>query len=145
MRVFRLSKREYADALNGKGAAKSNNRWNSKGVEMVYTAQSRALAMAAVGVHLSWAALPRNYVMVEIEIPTGLNIEEVNMFELQGGWNGFPYVKRTQTAGNNFIDSGSACVLKVPSAVVNGDISSLTSGCFRVFWFRCEFYFAAIF
>ena len=125
MRVFRLSKRKYAEVLNGKGAARSNNRWNSKGVEMVYAAESRALAMAEVGVHLSWAILPRDYVMVEIEIPGVLKIEDVDASLLDDGWDGFPYLKQTQSLGDKFIEAGSTCVLKVPSAVVKGDFNFL--------------------
>ena len=72
MRVFRLSKRKYSKELNGKGAAKSGNRWNSKGTEIIYTAESRALAMAEVAVHLTLATLPSDYVMIEIEIPDNI-------------------------------------------------------------------------
>ena len=46
MKVFRLTRKKYAEILNGKGASKSGNRWNSKGTEIIYTAESRSLAMA---------------------------------------------------------------------------------------------------
>lgn len=120
-----MTKRGYAESLNGKGAARSNNRWNSKGVEMVYTAESRALAIAGVGVHLSWSVLPRDYVMVEIEIPGALKIDGVSASLLDEGWDGFPYIRQTQTLGDKFIEVGSTCVLKVPSAVVKGDFNFL--------------------
>ena len=77
MRVFRLSKRKYSKELNGKGAAKSGNRWNSKGTEIIYTAESRALAMAEVAVHLTLATLPSDYVLIEIEIPDNIIIKEI--------------------------------------------------------------------
>jgi hypothetical protein len=60
--------------LSGKGAALSGNRWNSKGTELIYCADSRALAMAEVAVHVSLSILPKDYVMVEIVIPTTVTI-----------------------------------------------------------------------
>jgi RES domain-containing protein len=52
MLVFRLSRKKYAGELTEKGAALSGNRWNSKAVQMICCADSRALAMAEVVVHL---------------------------------------------------------------------------------------------
>ena len=125
MRVFRLSKRKYSKALNGKGAAKSGNRWNSKGTEIFYTAESRALAMAEVAVHLTIATLPRDYVMIEIEIPNNIKVKELDLKVLDEDWNNHPPNSITQKIGDNFIDSIDECLLKVPSAVVQGDFNYL--------------------
>ena len=125
MRVFRLSKRKYSKELNGKGAAKSGNRWNSKGTEIIYTAESRALAMAEVAVHLTIATLPRDYVMIEIEIPNNIKVKELDLKVLDEDWNNHPPNSITQKIGDNFIDSLDGCLLKVPSAVVQGDFNYL--------------------
>jgi len=125
MRVFRLSKRKYSKELNGKGAAKSGNRWNSKGTEIIYTAESPALAMAEVAVHLTLATLPSDYVMIEIEIPDNIIIKEIILKELDEDWNNHPPNINTQKIGDEFIDSIKECLLKVPSAVVQGDSNYL--------------------
>jgi RES domain-containing protein len=125
MRVFRLSKRKYSKELNGKGAAKSGNRWNSKGTEIIYTAESRALAMAEVAVHLTLATLPSDYVLIEIEIPDNIIIKEIILKELDEDWNNHPPNSSTQKIGDEFIDSIKECLLKVPSAVVQGDSNYL--------------------
>jgi RES domain-containing protein len=125
MRVFRLSKRKYSKELNGKGAAKSGNRWNSKGTEIIYTAESRALAMAEVAVHLTLATLPSDYVMIEIEIPDNIIAKELILKELDEDWNNHPPNSITQKIGDEFIDSIKECLLKVPSAVVQGDSNYL--------------------
>lgn len=52
MQVFRLSRKKYADVLSGQGAAIRGARWNSKGTEVIYTAENRSLAMAEVLIHL---------------------------------------------------------------------------------------------
>ncbi len=123
MRVFRLTKRKYAGVLNGKGAAKSNNRWNSKGTEMIYTAESRALAMAEVVVHLSMDMLPDDFVMMEIDIPENVRVEEVVDFEC--GTYLWPPNHETQKLGDGFVRAEECAVLKVPSMVVNGDFNFL--------------------
>ncbi len=125
MRVFRLSKKKYSKDLSGKGASKSGNRWNSKGTEIIYTAESRALAMAEVAVHLTLATLPSDYVMIEIDIPDSIKIKEVKLIDLPNNWNNHPPNTTTQKIGDNFIDSIDDCLLKVPSAVVQGDSNYL--------------------
>lgn len=127
MRVFRLSREKYTEDLSGKGAAIFGNRWNSKGVEMLYTAESRALAMAEVVVHLSVSALPDDYQMIEIEIPESIQIEVLPESCLKGGWNSNPAKTLTQTIGDLFIFSKKNCVLRVPSAVVKGDFNYLAN------------------
>lgn len=125
MRVFRLSKKKYSKELSGKGASKSGNRWNSKGTEIIYSAESRALAMAEVAVHLTLATLPSDYVMIEIDIPDNIRINELKLQDLPGNWNNHPPNSSTQKLGDEFIDSLNFCILKVPSAVVQGDFNYL--------------------
>ena len=124
MRVFRLSRKKYAKTLSGKGAAMFGNRWNSKGVEMIYTADSRALAMAEVAVHLSIAKLPKDYMMLEIEIPKSVSICELKK-RPKKGWNDNPPTSISQELGDAFIRDSAFGVIKVPSAVVQGDFNYL--------------------
>lgn len=125
MIVYRLSRRRYAGELSGKGAALFGNRWNSKGVEMIYCAESRALAMAEVVVHLTLATLPSDFVMTEIFVPDRIAVDTVSEKELPKDWNVFPHNPQTQKIGDAFVRQNEYCVLKVPSAVVKGDFNYL--------------------
>ena len=125
MRVFRLSRKKYPVELSGKGSSKSGNRWNSKGTEIIYCAGSRALAMAEVAVHLTIATLPRDFVMLQINIPETVSIENLDENRLPEGWNNFPHLRTTQKIGDDFVRANKHCVLKVPSAVVKGDFNYL--------------------
>ncbi|MAW94867.1 MULTISPECIES: RES family NAD+ phosphorylase [unclassified Leeuwenhoekiella] len=125
MLVYRLSRKKYADSLSGKGAALRGARWNSKGVELVYTAQSRALALAEVAVHLSIAALPSDFMMLEIFIPDTLKIKTLKNNALPEFWNDFPYNLNTKEFGDQFVTDAKFAILKVPSAVVLGDFNYL--------------------
>ncbi len=125
MLVFRLTRRKYAETLNGKGAAKFGNRWNSKGVEIIYTAESRALAMAEILVHVSLVTLPKDYVMIIFEIPEGCKAKILNAEDLPANWNKNPHITATQKIGDNFVEDLKFLLLKVPSAVVKGDFNVL--------------------
>ncbi len=121
MEVFRLSRQQFASTLSGKGAAIKGARWNSVGVEMIYTGASRALAMAEVAVHLALANLPSDYRMLTIFIPDNISLQVLPENLLPLNWNSFPHLPATQQIGDNFISEGSYAVLKVPSATVQGD------------------------
>ena len=125
MEVFRLVRKKYPVELSGKGAAISGARWNSKGTEIIYCAQNRALAMAEVLVHLGFATLPSDFVMLTISIPKEVVIAVLNQKKLNIDWNVFPTTFETPLLGDDFIKRNEACVLKVPSAVVKGDFNYL--------------------
>ena len=125
MEVFRLGRKKHSLELSGKGASICGGRWNSKGTEIIYTAQSRALAMAEVVVHLSLSALPNDFMMIRIEVPKNVAVKELDFKQLQNDWNIFPQSFTTQILGDEFIKENQFCVLKVPSAVVKGDFNYL--------------------
>ncbi|MDR6846334.1 RES family NAD+ phosphorylase [Flavobacterium granuli] len=125
MEVFRLARKKFPIELSGKGASISGARWNSKGTEIVYCAQNRALAMAEVLVHLSLATLPNDFVMLTIDIPDDIFVEVLDLNKLSIDWNVFPCTFETPLLGDDFIRRNEACILKVPSAVVKGDFNFL--------------------
>lgn len=125
MIVFRLTKGKYALDLSGMGASIFGYRWNSKGIKALYTASSRALAMAEVLVHLPMGFLPEGYRMLEIEIPDPTFIEEIDISSLDEGWNDFPHRPETKEVGDEFLRKNEHPVLKVPSALVKGDFNYL--------------------
>lgn len=125
MEVFRLSREKYARILSGKGAAIKGARWNSIGVELIYTAQNRSLAMAEVAVHFTLATLPADYVMMTVFAPDDISIKKLNITDLPINWNSFPHPTITQTIGDTFIADCKYCVLQIPSVVSQGDYNLL--------------------
>lgn len=125
MLVFRLVKQQYSKVLSGKGAAIFGERWNSKGLELIYTVENRSLAMAEVAVHFSLATMPSSYNMLSIFIPDNLTIKEIKTIELPDDWNTFPHAKSTQNIGDSFILENKFVALKVPSVVTKGDFNIL--------------------
>ncbi len=125
MLVYRLCRKLYAHPLNGAGAAISGARWNSKGTEIIYTAENRSLAMAEVAVHLSIATLPKDMVMLTISIPPGGPVLKINANELPAFWNCYPETSVLHHYGDDLVRTRKYLALKVPSAVTQGDFNYL--------------------
>ena len=125
MIVYRLSKSKYSKDLSGSGAEKTGGRWNSKGKPLIYTSASRALCVAEIAAHTPLGIVPKDYELISIEIPGAIAISEVKPTSQPPDWKLFPHPSSTQQFGDNFIASGKSLVLKVPSAVVQGDFNYL--------------------
>ena len=125
MIVFRLCRNTHPDFLSGIGAERSGGRWNSKGVKMVYTSESRSLCTAELAVHLPLGILPTEYLLVTIEIPRKIKVDVLPEKGLSPDWKLFPHPDSTQRTGNAFVKESRYAVLKVPSAVVPGDFNFL--------------------
>ncbi len=125
MEVFRLSREQFANTLSGKGAAIKGARWNSAGVELIYTACNRSLAMAEVAVHFSFATLPTDYVMISIDVPDSIALGTIDESDLPNDWNAFPHPASTQQIGDQFVMANAYAALKIPSVVTRGDYNLL--------------------
>jgi RES domain-containing protein len=107
MQVWRICRRPFAD-LSGEGARLYGGRWNSPGRPLIYSAETAALAVLEVRVHLdlAWDILPDDYVLVAINL-LSIPIEELT---------GLP--KKTVEVGDSWLASRRSALLKVPSAIV---------------------------
>ncbi|GAB1449758.1 RES family NAD+ phosphorylase [Bacteroidota bacterium] len=125
MNVYRLAREKHATPLSGKGAARYGARWNPVGIELIYTAQNRSLAMAEVAVHLTLATLPDHYCMLTIEIPDEIKVKRLSEADLPPDWKEFPHPASTQSIGRDFVTENEYCVLMIPSVVTQGDFNVL--------------------
>jgi RES domain-containing protein len=125
MIVYRLGKEKHKNDLSGKGAEKAGARWNSKGQAVVYTSESRALCTTEIAVRTPLGNLPEDFYLTTIEIPDGFEILELKAAALPPDWKTIPHPNSTQLIGDKFITEGKYPVMKVPSAVVQGDYNFL--------------------
>ena len=124
MIVYRLSREAFINDMSGYGAEKTGGRWNSKGIPVLYTAASRALAMVEVAVHVPLGIIPVNYFIATIDIPEN-NVIELKADNLPANWNSNPFIKGTQLIGDDFLRTNQHLVLQVPAASVPGDFNYL--------------------
>jgi len=105
-----------ATAFSGEGARIFGGRWNPKGYAVVYTAQSRALALLEMLVQDD--PLRARYVLIPVRIPDSVSVPEIELASLPPDWRALSTRDALQTIGRNWVEQGASAVLAVPSAVV---------------------------
>ena len=123
MRVWRIA-RAVHPALDGEGARLYGGRWNSPGMQVVYTAASASLATVERLVATDPDELPDDLVLFEIDIPADAPPESVDVATLPDDWRE-PRSPDCRQLGDAWIASGRSALLAVPSAVVPEDFNVL--------------------
>jgi len=118
MLLYRIAERQFAGDLAGEGARLYGGRWNPKGVPMIYTAESVALAALEVLIRVS---TPKHYCSVVYETPDTSTIDTIAITELPPDWL-LPYPNsHLIEIGKRWVQSKRSLLLRVPSAVVRGE------------------------
>lgn len=109
-----------AEDLTGKGAEVTGGRWNRKGLPVVYTATSAALAALETIVHLNGGGLPLNRYLVRIEIPDDVWAARrtSTAMELPLGWECRPAGKVSLDIGDEWLRTAKTALFEVPSVIV---------------------------
>lgn len=118
MLAYRLFKRRFSDSpMSGEGARLFGGRWNSKGREMIYAADSLSLAVMEVFVHVpNYREILDSYCWIEIDVPDA-DIETLSADELPRDWSA-PDNRETQHIGDTWLERQCSLGLLAPSAVV---------------------------
>lgn len=114
MVLYRLSKTGHAQDISGTGAALFGGRWNKKGTRVLYTSESRALALLEFTVHAIPSVIPE-LAFVKIEIPD--SISSMDMGKLPGNWREYPAPTALSLIGEQWVTENKSLALKVPSSV----------------------------
>lgn len=133
MRVFRICREKYGTDLSGTGARIAGGRWNSKGVPIVYSSGTRALAALEVAVHLPLGLNPVGYVIATIDISEISKIQTFDPEMLPANWSQIPPSQSTQVIGDSFYFEQECLLLKVPSAIIPGEFNFLLNPSFPAF------------
>jgi len=117
MRVYRVAKSRFIKDLSGEGSRLYGSRWAPPGVRVLYTSESRALAILEFYVHMPPGFAPANVTLATIEIPDTLIPFDVDPMTLPASWTDYPPAADIQAIGANLFASGHP-VLRVPSVIV---------------------------
>jgi RES domain-containing protein len=125
MVVYRIAKKQYARDLSGFGARSHGGRWNEKGIPVIYTSESRALATVELLVHLPLALVPGNLSLVSMKIPDSISPKKIFPSKLPRDWRAYPAPAVLASLGTEWILGGVSLLLRVPSAVVENEYNIL--------------------
>ncbi len=117
IRVYRLIKAARAeDAFSGEGARLYGGRWNPPGYPVVYTSQSRALAVLEMFVHLTLEARSMHFLIYEITLPKGVRLKRYD--GPMHVWRQAQPSSSSQEAGRAWLTDGKTLGFVVPSVIV---------------------------
>ena len=119
-RILKAKHREHA--FDGEGARLYGGRWNGPGFPTVYTAESIALAVLEVLVHIGRQEQLAGYHLGSVSFPDS-SVESLDLEVLPSAWRRSPGPSALQRLGNEWAASGSSAVLRVPS-VITGERES---------------------
>lgn len=125
MKLFRIAKKNHVGDLSGMGARLYGGRWNNKGVAVVYTSESRALAALEYLVHVPMSTIPTDLKMMELIIPERVIPEDIDPSILPPKWREYPPPQRLATLGSNWVHSNRSLLLRIPSSVVENEFNVL--------------------
>lgn len=117
MIIYRLTREAYKDDLSGFGAFTYGGRWNSRGLYALYAAEHISLAVLEIVVNYdrSLIKMQPTYCLQEIQVPEN-SVIETDIKALKKNWlNDWDY---SRYVGDQFLQSRSGLLLKVPSAVI---------------------------
>jgi len=108
-----------AEDLTGAGARITGGRWNRKGMAVLYSAESIALAAIETLVHLPSGGLPLNRHLVRIEIPDAAWTARQDISGSPPvGWDALPAGKVCLDFGDTWLHKVRSAILVVPSIAV---------------------------
>ena len=125
MQVFRIALTNYINDLTGIGARLYGGRWNKKGIVLIYTSESRALATVEYLVHMPISFTPDDLSIATIEIPDSIKPKSIKASILPQNWRNDPPPYELAEIGTEWMVSNKSLLLRVPSATVEHEFNIL--------------------
>lgn len=120
MRLYRISPEKYLNNQQGLGASyQEGARWNRPGQPVLYFALSPATALLEFANYIpSPRLIPDSYRLGIFEVPDAASFLELPANQLPNDWAQYPYPNSTQKIGGDWLETGTALGMLVPSAAV---------------------------
>ena len=125
MFVYRIAKKKHIRDLSGIGARLYGGRWNRKGIGIVYTSESRALALVEFLVNVPFSMFPSKLCIATVEMDDQIRPREIPLSDPPKNWHKFPATPELAEVGSKWAVSNESLALRVPSAVVPHEFNIL--------------------
>lgn len=117
MIVYRITGKKHSDDLSGTGAAMYGGRWNKKGTPVLYTGESKEIALLETIVHTPPMIFPELDI-ITLEIPDD-SITTITIDMLPANWTTYPAPTILSEIGENWVNVENTITLKVPSCIIH--------------------------
>ena len=117
MRAWRIAKARYALDRSGAGGMAEGGRWHARGTPVIYTGLSVEICAMEKLVHTG-AILPADLQLVSLTLPDDAALYESADIGALPDWEATPPGPVSIAFGTDFLRSGRALGLVVPSAIV---------------------------
>jgi RES domain-containing protein len=127
MKVYRIAKSTYIHDLSGMGAREFGGRWNHKGTSIVYTSESRPLAILECLVNLPMPVSPKalDLKIAAIVIADDIIPKRISISDLPSNWRDYPAPLELADIGTKWARKKETLLLRVPSAIVHQEFNIL--------------------
>lgn len=128
MQIWRICRAAHGStAFSGEGARRFGGRWNSRGVPMVYTSSSLALAAIEYFVHIEPNLAPDDLICISAMLPDDEPARTVQAADLPEAWWSEESLLGTRELGDEWIRAGSSLAMRVPSAPIRPEWNVLVN------------------
>ena len=117
MIIYRITNHKHSKDLSGTGAAIYGGRWNKKGTPVLYTGESKDIALLEVIVHTPPMLIPKLDILT-IEIPDD-SITQLTSKDLPKNWTDYPAPSVLSEITEEWIVKNTSIALKVPSCIIH--------------------------
>ena len=119
MIVYRITREKYHKDISGAGSRMYGGRWNSKGIAVLYTAETRALSTLELLVHTDYDLIPPRLKLLTIELPIkSEQLYEIKIKELPENWKRVPPPDELKRIGEKCLVRENRLAIKVPSVII---------------------------
>jgi RES domain-containing protein len=105
------------------GAMLHGGRWNSRGLRVIYAAETYAGALLEVLVHSNLSQPPKNHKVIRIMVPDKVAIETLSITKLPDWYA--EDMRASRAFGDRWIRENRTAVLRVPSVITTGRENNL--------------------
>lgn len=114
MKLYRITKTQYATDFGGTGGLYGPGRCHREGTRILYL--SEHISLAKLEVLANSRIIPKNQSLVTIEIPDEATITFVDSEVLPIGWKAIPYLEELANISEKWITEQKFWIMRVPSA-----------------------------
>lgn len=124
MEVYRVVIARYAGDLSGIGGLYTDGRWHRQGHRILYTAQSKSLAILEKLVHLSRRDFSMEHRCLSLRFPDTA-LQDFPAAQLPSHWNSRRGHDELKELGSQWLVEKKSLALRVPSVLVPSEFNIL--------------------